>query len=212
MLISMQSKLFSRVGPGCLPLVILLQAGPAAAQEQLPRTEALKYASAVAADLGEMLKTPVPTDPDLKCAVAMREGDYGAMVLPETKLEAAVLQKAGQAGVPVGQLWLLKLAPMKDGQPVPARSLRFVDVASDEGSARVPCCVLMVRRTGEGLELLVLGKDKTSLLTAPLKAITKTQDNPIEMTAERKEDGGLITLRLLGKYETSFMVTDPDEF
>jgi hypothetical protein len=102
---------------------------------------------------------------------------------------------------------------MKDGQPVPANRLRFVDVTSEEGSARVPCCVLTVRSAAAGgLELLVLGKDKTPLLTAPLKAITRTQDNPIEMTAERREDGGLITLRLLGKYETTFMVTDPDEF
>jgi hypothetical protein len=209
----MQIKLLSRAGFGCLPLVVLLlQGGRAGAQEQLSRTEALKYANAVAADRGAMLKTPVPTDPDIKRPVAVREGDYGAMVLPEAKLEAAMLQKAGQEGVPVGQLWLSKLAPMKDGAPVPARSLRFVDVDSDEGSARVPCCVLMVRRAGEGLELVVLGKDKTPLLTSPMKAITRTQENPIEMTAERKDDGGLITLRVLGKYETSFMVTDPDEF
>jgi hypothetical protein len=192
--------------------ILLLQGASATAQEQLPRSEALKYATAVAADLGEMLKTPVPSDPDLKRPVAIRDGDYGAMVLPEAKLEAAALQKPGPEGVTVGQLWLLKLAPMKDGQPVPAHGLRFVDVASNEGSARVPCCVLTVRPAGKGLELLILGRDKTPLLTAPLKAITRTQDNPIEMTAERREDGGLITLRLLGKYETSFMVTDPDEF
>jgi hypothetical protein len=209
----MQCKFFSLVTLGSLPLVLLLNAAPAAAQEQLPRAEALKYAFAVAADLGEMLKTPVPTDPDIKRPVAVREGQYGGMVLPEAKLTAAALQKPGKEGIPVGQLWLLKLVPMQDGQPVPAGSLRFVDVTSEEGSAKVPCCVLAVRSTGgEGLELLVLGKDKTPLLTAPLKAITKTQDNPIEMTAERKYDGGLITLRLLGKYETSFMVTDPDEF
>jgi hypothetical protein len=209
----MQSKLLSGVGLGCLPLVVLLlNAAPATAQEQLSRAEALKYAFAVAADLGEMLKTPVPTDPDIKRPVALREGDYGAMVLPEAKLAAAALQHPGKEGIPVGQLWLLKLVPMKDGQPVPADSLRFVDVTNEEGTAKVPCCALAVRSTGEGLELLVLGKDKTPLLTTPLKAITKTQDNPIEMAADRKEDGGLITLRLLGKYEASFMVTDPDQF
>lgn len=204
----MKCKFFSAVG-----LILLLQATPAAAQEQLPRVEALKYAFAVAADLGAMLKTPVPTDPDLKRPVAVREGDYGAMVLPEAQLTAAALQKPGKEVLPVGQLWLLKLVPMKEGRPVPADSLRCVDVTTDEGGARVPCCVLAVRSTAGGeLELLILGKDKTPLLTAPLKAISKAYDNPIEMTAERKEDGGLITLRLLGKYEAAFMVTDPDEF
>jgi hypothetical protein len=210
----MKCKLFFGAGLGALSLAaLLLNAAPAVAQEQLPREEALKYAFAVAANLGEMLKTPVPTDPDIKRPVALREGDYGGMVLPEAKLAAVALQKPGTEGIPVGQLWLLKLVPMKDGQPVPAGSLRFVDVTSEEGSAQVLCCVLMVRSTGgEGRELVVLGKDKTPLLTAPLKSITKTQHNPIEMTAERKEDGGLITLRLLGKYEASFMVTDPDQF
>jgi hypothetical protein len=210
----MKCKLFFGLGLGCFPLaVLLLNAASAAAQEQLPRAEALKYAFAVAANLGEMLKTPVPTDPDIKRPVALREGDYGGMVLPEAKLAAAALQKPGAEGVPVGQLWLLKLVPMKNGQPVAAGRLRLVDVTSEEGSTQVPCCVLAVRSTGgDGRELVVLGKDKTPLLTAPLKAISKTQDNPIEMTAERKEDGGLITLRLLGKYEASFMVTDPDQF
>jgi hypothetical protein len=31
------------------------------------------------------------------------------------------------------------------------------------------------------------------------------------MSAERKEEGGLVTLRFLGKYEASLMVTDPDQ-
>jgi hypothetical protein len=160
-----------------------------------------------------MLKTPLPTDPDIKRPVALREGDYGGMVLPEAKLAAAALQKPGPEGIPVGQLWLLKLVPMNDGEPVPADRLRFVEVTNEEGSARVLCCVLAVRSTGgDKRELVVLGKDKKPLLTAPLKAIAKTQDNPIEMTAERTDDGGLITLQILGKYEASFMVTDPDQF
>lgn len=210
----MKNRFFSTIGPGCLPLVLLLlNAAPGLAQEPLSRAEALQYACAVATDLGEMLRTPVPTDPDIKRPIAAREGDYGTMVLPEAKLTAAAVEKPGKEGIPVGQLWLLKLAPMKDGLPVPADRLRFVHVTTEEGSAKVPCCVLMVRSTGDaGLELLVLGNDRTPLLTAPLKTITQTQENPIEMTAERKDDGGLITLRILGKYQASFMVTDPDQF
>lgn len=210
----MKIKFFSTIGRGCLPLaLVLLNAAPVFAQEQLSRTEALNYACAVATDLGEMLKTPVPTDPDIKRPVAVHEDDYGAMVLPEAKLAAAAVQAADKEGISVGQLWLLNLAPMTGGQPVPAGRLRFVHVTTGDESAKAPCCVLVVRATGDGgLELVVLGKDKTPLLTAPLKAITQTQDNPIEMTAERKDDGGLVTLRLLGKYEASFMVTDPNQF
>jgi hypothetical protein len=191
----------------------LAVAVPATAQEQLPRTEALKYAFAVSADLNALLATPIPSDPDLKRPVAVREGDYGGMVLPESKLTAAALENVGKDGMAVAQLWLLKLVPMQDSQPVPSSRLRFVEASTDEGSASVPCCVIAVRKAATGgLELVLLGKDKTPLLASPLKTISRNQKDPVEMLAERQSDGGLITLRILGKYEASFMVTDPDQF
>lgn len=204
------------LSPGRILLVGTAIAGLSAApaQEQLSRSEALRYAFIVSANLGEMLKTPIPTDPDVKRPVAARDGEYGAMVLPESKLSPAAFAKPGKEGVPVAQLWLLKLVPMSDSQPVPGDKLRFVNVTSDEGDARVPCCALGVRTqpTGDDLELVVYGKDKKPVLTAPLKPISRPQDGVIEMAAERKDDGGLLTLRFLGKYEASFMVTDPDQF
>src|SRR5664279_202247 len=144
----------------------------AQAQEQLSRPEALKYAFAVSADLAAMLKTPIPTDPDVKRPVAVHHGDYGGMVLPECKLRAELFSKAGKEVVPVGQLWLLKLVPMNDGQAVPSSKLRMVEVSSEEGRATVPCCALGVRKTtDDGLELLVFGKDKEPVLRAPMKTI-----------------------------------------
>ncbi len=185
----------------------------AQAQEQLPRQEALKYAFIVSADLPAMLKTPIPTDPDVKRPVALRDGDYGGMVLPESKLRAEVFAKAGKEAAPVGQFWLYKLVPMADGQPVPAGKLRMVEVRSEEAQATVPCCALGVRKDAEGgLELLVYGKDKEPVLRAPMRAISRQQDEPVDMSGERKDEGGLVTLRFLGKYEASFMVTDPDRY
>jgi len=182
------------------------------AQEQLSRQDALKYAFIVAGNLEKMLKTPIPTDPDVKHPVALRDGDYGGMVLPEAKLSAEVFSKAGKETAPVGQLWLLKLVPMNDGQPVPASKLRMVEESSDEGEATVPCCALAVRKDASGgLELLVFGKDKEPVLRAPIHSISRQQESPVDMTAERKEEGGVVTLRFLGKYEASFMVTDPDQ-
>lgn len=183
----------------------------AQAQEQLSRQEALKYAFAVSANLAAMLKTPIPTDPDVKRPVAMRDGDYGGMVLPESKLGSEVFAKAGKDVAPVGQLWLLKLVPTNSGQPVPASKLRMVDVSADEGQAMVPCCALGVRKgANDGLELLVFGKDTEPVLHVPMQTISRQQENPIEMSSERKDEAGLVTLRFLGKYEASFMVTDPD--
>ena len=183
------------------------------AQEQLPRQEALKYAFIVSADLPAMLKTPIPTDPDVKRPVALRDGDYGGMVLPETKLRAEVFSKAGKEVAPVGQLWLLKLVPLSDGQPVPASKLRMVEVKSEDVQATVCCCALGVRKAGEDeLELLVYGKDKEPVIRAPLHAISRQEEDPIAMSAERKDDGGHLTLRFLGKYEATFIVTDPEQY
>ena len=138
------------------------------AQEQLSRQEALKYAFIVSANLPAMLKTPIPTDPDVKRPVAARDGDYGAMVLPETKLSAEAFAKSGKDPAPVGQLWLLKLVPLMDGQPAPASKLKMVEASGDEGQATVPCCALGVRKVADGgLELLVFGKDKEPVLRAP---------------------------------------------
>lgn len=194
-----------------LPLLAALSLpGSAKAQEQLSRSEALKYAFTVASNLAELLGTPILTDPDVKRPVAVRDGDYGGLILPESKLTSTAIENAGQDCVPVAQLWLLKLVPMSDGQPVSGDRLRFIDVSNDEGSARVPCCAVAVRKASSGLELVLLGKDKTPLLSAPLKPISKKSENPVDMMAERNSDGGLITLRLMGKYEAAFMVTDPD--
>ena len=165
---------------------VIASLAAAQAQEQLSRQESLKYAFIVSADLTEMLKTPIPTDPDVKRPVALHDGDYGGMVLPECKLRAEVFSKAGKEVAPVGQLWLLKLVPMSDGQPVPASKLRLVEANTEEGRATVPCCALGVRKAADGgLELLVFGKDKEPILRAPMQTINRQQEDPIEMSAER---------------------------
>lgn len=70
-------------------------------------------------------------------------------------------------------------------------------------------CALGVRRNGpDALELLVFGKDKEPLLKVPLKKIEAQQEPPIDMSAERTGDEGRITLRILGKYEAGFLVTE----
>jgi RNA polymerase sigma factor (sigma-70 family) len=161
--------------------------------------------------LDSMLSTPIPTDPDVKRPVAVREGDYGGMVLPEAKLSADQLSGEGAQVVSVGQLWLRGLVPLCGGELPPNDQLQLVTVSTDEGSASVPCCALGMRKNNNGsLELLVYGKNKEPLLKVPVKTIQGTQENPVEMQAERWDDGGWITLRILGKYEASFMVTDPE--
>jgi hypothetical protein len=186
----------------------------ATAQEPVPRQECLKYAFFAAANLKEMLKTPIPTDPDVKRPVAVRDGEFGGMVLPESKLSAEVLARAGSEVTPVGQLWLHKLTPMSGESAVPASKLRTVHVNSSDEEADVPCLALGVRKGSDGsLQLLIYGKEKEPIVKVPMKAIagSAAQENPIEISAERKDEGGLVTLRLVGKYQASFMVTEPEQ-
>ena len=181
------------------------------AQEKLSRAEALRYAFFASSDLKEMLNTPIPTDPDIKRPVAVKDGDYGAMVLPEAKLNADAFAQAGTEAKPVGQLWLRNLAPESEGQRVPQSKLHTVHVRATDQEADAVCCALGVCKDANGgLQLLIYGKDKEPVARLPLKSISGQQDNPIEMSAERKDDDGLITLKFLGKYEVTFTVSAPD--
>jgi hypothetical protein len=181
------------------------------AQERLPREDALKFAFYASADLKQMLNTPIATDPDVKRPVVVRDGEYGAMLLPEAKLRASTLNNANERVRSIGQLWLHKLAPLIDGQVVKADRLQKLTGNTPEGQVTVALCALGVVKDSDGkLQLLVYGKDKEPVLRVPLKEISATQEHPLDLQAERKDDGGLLTLKILGKYEATFMVTDPE--
>jgi hypothetical protein len=159
-----------------------------------------------------MLNTPIPTDPDVKRPVGVKDGDYGGMVLPEAKLSADTFANAGQDAKSVGQLWLRGLAPMNAGEVVPASKLRIVHVNAMGQEADAVCCALGVCKDANGgLELLIYGKDKEPVTRAALKSISSQQDNPVDLSAERKDDSGVLTLKFLGKYEATFSVTAPEQ-
>jgi len=181
------------------------------AQERLSREDCLKGVFLLSADLKTLTDTPIPTDPDIKRPVAVHSGDYGGLVLPESKLNAEVFSRAGKETAPVGQLWLRKLAPIKDGQIVPASKLRVVQISTRNGEEAAVCCALGVRKGTDGqLELLVYGKDKEPVVRVPLKAISSSQENPVEMTAEHEGDTARVILKFTGKYEASLSVGEAD--
>jgi hypothetical protein len=179
------------------------------AQEKLSREEALAYARAVSADAKQLNSTPIATDVDADQPVALKDEDYGGMVLPQKGLKLETLAQAGKTAVPIGQLWLHKLTPMRDGEAVSRDNLRIVTVKAEGEEATVPQCALAVRRSPGGtLELLVFGKGKEPLLTAALKSLDATQSSPIDLEAERDGDAGKLTLKILGKYQATMSVTE----
>jgi hypothetical protein len=190
---------------------LLATAACGVAQEKLTREEALKYAFIACSNLKEMLDTPIPTDPDVKRPVAVRDEGYGGLVLPEARLSPETFSQASKDVIPLGQLWLVKLAPLSAGEVVPAEKLRKVHVSSGDHEADALLCALGLQKNSEGtLRLLVYGKGKEPVLQVPLKTISTKQENPIDISAERTDQGGEVTLRFVGKYEATFKVTDPD--
>ena len=178
------------------------------AQEKLSREETLQVAFFVTLDLKEMLNTPIPTDPDVKRPVAVKDGDFGGMILPEVKLNADTFAQAGKEAKSVGQLWLRGLVPMNKGEAVAQSKLRTVHVKAMGQEADAVCCALGVTKDADGgLELVIFGKDKEPVTRASLKSVSGQQENPIEISAERKDDSGVITVKFLGKYEATFSVT-----
>ena len=193
-----------------IPILLISALFAAQAQERLSREDALKYACFVSLDLKEMLKTPIPTDPDIKRAVALKQDNHGGMILPETKLSAQTFAITGAEVKPVGQLWLVNLVPMRGGQVVPATSQRLVHVHAGEQEVEAACCALGVSKKADGgLELLVYGKGKDPLVRVPLKSISAQQEEPIEVTSELKDDVAEVTLRFVGKYEATLSLTQP---
>ena len=208
----MSPILKGRFAARVLGLVLACGAFSAAAQEMLPRTDAMKIALVATLQAPAKVDGPVQVDADLKRALAGRDGDYGLLILPETKLSAAALEAAGKEPIPVAQLWLRRLTPMMEDAPVDASRLQMVPLQHEGESLRVPLCILAARRTDAGaLELLVFGRGREPIARAPLQKINRTQSQPIELEVERESEAGRLTFFFGGKFEAVLKVTELPE-
>jgi hypothetical protein len=196
-----------------VPLIVLTMGAALnrlPAQEQLSREEALKYAYAVSVNLEQLQGTPIATDVDLKRPVVLRDGEYGGMFLPEAKLTAEAITKAGDKVIPIGQLWLHKLTPIQDGQGIASERLRMAKVTGADGTeVQVPQCTLGMRRNGAGsLELVLYGKSTEPLLAVPVSAAGEKAGQGIVLEAVRDDNGGQLTVTLFGKYKAKLSFTE----
>lgn len=187
-----------------------LAAGSVNGQTSLAADEARHYASLTRQNPQQLEKLPLQVQADLARPIGLREGEYGGLLIPDKRLSLEALHAAKTAPLPVAELWFHSLAPMKDGWVVPQAELCLVEVTDRQEPIQVPCCPLGVHRNSQGaLELLLYGKDKTPLLTLPLRTIDSPATSPIEFLAAREGDeAGRITIRLFGKYEAQFLVTE----
>lgn len=180
--------------------------GFAQAQEVVPQDEAMKASLALWYASGDLSDLALKVDPDIKYPYGVAKKDVGMIVIPETKV-AEVLAKAGEKVLPIGQLWLKGLVPEVDGKTVPESELKFVEVAVKEDNTSVVLCTLGVKKTeSKGLELVVYGKGKEPLLTAPFKTIKTKQANPIELEVVPGSGNAQVIVKVAGQQEASFAV------
>lgn len=181
----------------------------AAAQQRLSSSEAQYYARLVHPTPPRTETSALSIQPDLEKAVALREDIYGGMLIPDKRLSKETLAQAAKGTVGIGELWFRNLAPMKNGWVVSKSDLNVVDVATDEGKERVPCCALGLRNGDNGkLELLVFGKGKEPLLALPLEKAAGDASVALDMSAEAGYDQGWVILKVFGQYQARFSVTE----
>jgi hypothetical protein len=192
-------------------LVLLAAAAVASAEPQrIPAEEAQRIAKTLVkhAEKVDAPQFKVEVDDEKPCGV--REGEHAAMVLPDKRLSEEALARAGAEVTPVGHLWMRRLAPAVGGTVTPGDKLRIMTVTTpNNDELKLPLCLLGVRKGDDGLELLVFGKDKEPVAKLPLKKVSAQPEMPVELEAKRGDnDTGLITITLLGKYQTVLTVKE----
>ena len=186
-----------------VPLALLFGAGVTGAQERVPQEEARVLAKLISLAAAK-IKPPIGVAADTDKPYAKRKDDYGAMFLPDKKLAAERLARAGKDIVPVGVLWAHQLAPVAGGKVVSTRNLQCFTVTIKEENITLTVCYLGARRGSKGgLELVVLSKDTRPLVVLPVEKTEGKQDLPIEFLATIEgNDRAILTVGLLGKFKT----------
>ncbi|GDY18686.1 hypothetical protein LBMAG56_00310 [Verrucomicrobiota bacterium] len=198
-------------------LALLLTATLSPAQEGgpqlVPRADAQKYAQILADSSKDLADLPLVCELELTKPAAIRAGEAGALVIPDKRVTADKLAKAGKDAVPLGHLWLRNVAPWKNGSPLPNADQRTVRVRSGESTADAQLFVLAVRRNAaDKLELLVLGKTKEPVVTLPLEKSTASGDAPLQIQGRKTgEDSGVLTLIFFGQHQAELTLGKPAE-
>jgi len=179
------------------------------AQDRIPPQEAEQIAQLLAENAAKVDKPQLKTDVDAGKPFGLRKGGHGAMVLPDKKLTADLLAKAGKEVTPLGQLWFRQISPLQDGKVVAADKLRIITVNANGEDHHLPLFFLGVRKKAdEALELVVYAKDQEPLLVVPLTKSEGTQELPLELEAQKgeAEKTAVFTLKVLGKYQAKLSV------
>src|SRR5262249_5678593 len=129
-------------------VLVLAFAGLASAQDQIPTEQAQKAARLVTEEAGKIKDLQIKTEVDVDKPSGVRAGGHAALIIPDKKLSEEAVKKAGKEGAPVGQLWLLKLAPVVKDKVAATDKLRLVTITHDGQDHQVGLFLLGVRPAG----------------------------------------------------------------
>ncbi len=175
----------------------------APAQEAISLEDAQKHARILAQNAPGEATLQLKQSLNLDKPRGIKAGEVGLVVIPDDKLTADALEKAGKDATPIGQLWTRTATAAQDGKVTPNSKLRLITIAHGDQSAQVQLYLLGVRSPEKGkLELVLFGKDKEPLLKLPLEKSTGGGEFPIEVSGRKTgEESGVLTLTLLGKFK-----------
>ncbi len=187
-------------------LTLSCSLGVATAQELLSPEELQKFVPRFVERAADQENPPFKAAVDAAKSVGMKVKEYGAVILPAKDLSREALAKADKQIVPVGHLWMKKLAPA-----VSPEKLRVVSVHLDNADHSLVLFYLGMRTTDAGnAELVIFGKDKDPIATLPLTKIERSQDAPVGLHMQAGTASlGEIEINILGQYRARLAV---DEF
>src|ERR1041384_6745326 len=111
----------------------MILAGAAAVAEvsDVPRDRAEKFGATLVQTSAELENPAIKIEADARKTHAIKSKEVAALIIPDRKFSEDRMNKAGQEIVPVGQLWLLKMAPAKNGKITEQDKLRMISVKAD---------------------------------------------------------------------------------
>ncbi|HEY6167716.1 MAG TPA: hypothetical protein VI454_06730 [Verrucomicrobiae bacterium] len=179
----------------------------ARAQEKIAPDQIAKIAPRLLENSSALKGIQFKIEADADKADGLKAGDVGLIVMPDKRLTAEKLEKAGKDIVPLGQLYLKGLAPVKNGKPTDNDRMHILMLEDDGKTHRIWLCLLGVRKRDGNLELVIYGSEKAPLFQSLLRKSESATDVIFDVSGEKRNDESAeITLSILGKYKTSFVV------
>jgi hypothetical protein len=184
------------------------------AQERIEPEQARKYARLFVEKSAKEPNLQLKIDADPERPFGIKDGELGAMVIPDKKLSPETLTKANKEVSPLGQLWVRNLTIVVKDQALPNDKLRVVTITAKDGQEHpLPLFLLGVRRKAADLdlELVVYGPGKEPLVIAPLQKTTGTQELPLELDGEKGDNNrGTLIVKVLGQYQAQLTLAKQD--